>query len=97
MPGGVKAYQPLIRAVLCTGVGFGVDSLTVGLVAICRVKFSSETRDAVASLHRTAEEARITCAIVDAAANVRTRTRVSEGLPEAGLNCCSLPVASVKN
>ena len=30
-----------------------------------------ETRDAVASLYPTAEEARITCAIVDAAATVR--------------------------
>ena len=30
-----------------------------------------ETRDAVASLYPTAEEARITCAIVDAAARVR--------------------------
>ena len=52
-------------------VGYGVDSLTVGLVAICRVKFAGETRDTVASLYPTAEEARITCAIVDAAAKVR--------------------------
>ena len=57
---GTKAY-----------VGYGVDSLTVGLVAICRVKFVGETRDAVASLYPTAEEARITCASVDAAAKVR--------------------------
>ena len=49
-------------------VGYGVDSLTVGLVAICRVKFAGETRDAVAHLYSTAEEARVTCAIVDAAA-----------------------------
>ena len=35
-----------------------MDSLTVGLVAICRVKFADETRDAVASLYPTAEEAR---------------------------------------
>ena len=49
-------------------VGYGVDSLTVGLVAVCRVKFADESRDAVASLYPTAEEARITCAIVDAAA-----------------------------
>ena len=40
-------------------------------MAICRVKFAGETRDAVASLYPTAEEARITCAIVDAAAKVR--------------------------
>ena len=52
-------------------VGYGVDRLTVGLVAICRVKFAAETRDAVARLSRTAEEARVTCAIVDAAAKVR--------------------------
>ena len=52
-------------------VGYGVDSLTVGLVAVCRVKFAGETRDAVASLYPSAEEARITCAIVDAAAKVR--------------------------
>ncbi len=52
-------------------VGYGVDSLTVGLVAICRVKFAGETRAAVASLYPTVEEARITCAIVDAAAKVR--------------------------
>ena len=48
-----------------------MDSLTVGFVAVCRVKFAGETRDAVASLYPTAEEARITCAIVDAAARVR--------------------------
>ncbi len=54
-----------------TYVGYGVDSLTVGLVALCRVKFAGESRDAVAGLYPTAEEARITCAIVDAAANVR--------------------------
>lgn len=40
-------------------------------MAICRVKFAGETRDAVAGLYPTAEEARITCAIVDAAARVR--------------------------
>ncbi len=32
---------------------------------------TGETRDAVASLYPTVEEARITCAIVDAAAKVR--------------------------
>jgi predicted dehydrogenase len=52
-------------------VGYGVDSLTVALVAMCRVKFAGETRDQVAHLYPTAEEARITCAIVDAAAKVR--------------------------
>src|SRR5439155_26479675 len=52
-------------------VGYGVDSLTAGLAAICRVKFAGESRDALASLYPTAEEARITCGIVDAAARVR--------------------------
>ncbi len=59
-PDGSKGY-----------IGYGVDSLTVGLVAICRVKFANESRDAVAAIYPTAEEARITCAIVDAAARVR--------------------------
>jgi hypothetical protein len=35
------------------------------------VKFAGVSRDAVAHLYPTAEEARITCAIVDAAAKVR--------------------------
>jgi hypothetical protein len=56
-------------------VGYGMDSLTVGLVAVCRVKFAGDTRDAVASLYPTAEEARITCAIVDAAGRVRDLNR----------------------
>ena len=43
----------------------------MGLVAVCRVKFAQESRDDVAALYPTAEEARITCAIVDAAARVR--------------------------
>jgi predicted dehydrogenase len=59
-PDGSKGY-----------IGYGVDSLTVGLVAVCRVKFAQESRDTVAELYPTAEEARITCAIVDAAARVR--------------------------
>lgn len=59
-PDGTKGY-----------IGYGVDSLTVGLVAISRVKFANESRDAVAELYPTAEEARITCALVDAAAKVR--------------------------
>ena len=52
-------------------IGYGVDSLTVALVAVCRVKFAGESRDDVAHLYPTPEEARITCAIVDAAAKVR--------------------------
>lgn len=52
-------------------LGYGVDSLTVGLVAVCRMKFAGATRDEVAPLYPTAEEARITTAIVHAAAVVR--------------------------
>ncbi len=59
-PDGTKAY-----------VGYGVDSLIAGLVAICRMKFLKESRDAVAEIYPTAEEGRITVAIVDAAAVVR--------------------------
>jgi predicted dehydrogenase len=59
-PDGTKAY-----------VGYGVDSLIAGLVAICRMKFLNESREAVAEIYPTAEEARITVAIVHAAAIVR--------------------------
>jgi predicted dehydrogenase len=59
-PDGSKAY-----------VGYGVDSLTAGLVAICRSKFWQEKREALAALYPTAEDARITVAIVHAAAIVR--------------------------
>src|SRR6266496_4056485 len=52
-------------------IGYGVDSLTVGLAAICRMKFLKESRDAVAETYPTAEEARITVAIVHAARIVR--------------------------
>jgi predicted dehydrogenase len=52
-------------------VGYGIDSLTVGLAAICRVKFFGATRANVGDLYPTAEEARITVAIVHAARLVR--------------------------
>ncbi len=52
-------------------VGYGVDSLTVGLAAICRVKFFLASRKEVAEIYPTAEEARITVAIVHAARVVR--------------------------
>lgn len=52
-------------------IGYGVDSLLAGLVAICRIKFLGETRAAVAEIYPTAEEARITVAIVQAARRVR--------------------------
>jgi predicted dehydrogenase len=52
-------------------VGYGVDSLTAGLAAICRMKFFGASRSSVADLYPTAEEARITVAIVHAARVVR--------------------------
>jgi predicted dehydrogenase len=52
-------------------VGYGVDSLTVGLAAICRMKFFGASREEVAEFYPTAEEARITVAIVHAARIVR--------------------------
>jgi predicted dehydrogenase len=52
-------------------VGYGIDSLTAGLVAVCRVKFSGASRASVAGLYPTAEEARIVVAIVHAARVVR--------------------------
>jgi predicted dehydrogenase len=52
-------------------VGYGVDSLIAGLAAICRMKFFGASRESVADLYPTAEEARITVAIVHAARVVR--------------------------
>ena len=52
-------------------IGYGVDSLTVGLAAICRMKFFGGSRESVANIYPTAEEARITVAIVHAARLVR--------------------------
>ena len=54
-----------------TYVGYGVDSLTAGLAAICRRKFFGARREALAALYPTAEDARLTVAIVHAAALVR--------------------------
>jgi predicted dehydrogenase len=59
-PDGSKAY-----------IGYGVDSLTVGVAAICRSKFAKESRDQLADIYPTAEDARIVVAIVHAAALVR--------------------------
>jgi hypothetical protein len=61
-PDGSKAY-----------VGYGVDSLTVGLAAVCRMKFFEATRESLAGLYPTPEEARITVAIIHAARLVRDR------------------------
>lgn len=59
-PDGTQAY-----------VGYGVDSIIAGLVAVCRMKFGKESREAVAAIYPTAEESRITVAIVHAARIVR--------------------------
>jgi predicted dehydrogenase len=59
-PDGSKGY-----------LGYGVDSLTVGIAAMLRVKLFGASLEDVAPIYPTAEEARITTAIVDAAAVVR--------------------------
>jgi predicted dehydrogenase len=66
-------------------VGYGIDSLTVALAAICRVKFFGATRVSVARLYPTAEETRITTAILHAARLVRDlnfkHLRAGKGAP----------------
>ncbi len=52
-------------------VGYGIDSLTAALAAICRVKFSGASLDEVAGVYPTAEDARIVVAIIHAARVVR--------------------------
>jgi len=52
-------------------IGYGVDSLTAGMAAICRMKFFGATIESVAPIYPTAEDARITVAIVHAARVVR--------------------------
>lgn len=52
-------------------IGYGVDSITVSLVAICRVKYLGDSVADVKSIYPTAEDGRITSAIVDAARVVR--------------------------
>ncbi|HVV01637.1 MAG TPA: Gfo/Idh/MocA family oxidoreductase [Verrucomicrobiae bacterium] len=52
-------------------VGYGVDSLTVALAPMCRVKFFGASRDELAAIYPTAEESRITVAVVHAARIVR--------------------------
>ena len=52
-------------------VGYGIDSLTAGLAAICRVKLFGADRASLAELYPTAEDSRITVAIVHAARIVR--------------------------
>ena len=52
-------------------VGYGIDSLIAGLAAICRVKFFGAHPADVASIYPTAEQARITVAVLHAARLVR--------------------------
>jgi predicted dehydrogenase len=52
-------------------VGYGVDSITVGLVAACRIKFLGESLEDVNGIFPTPEDGRITVAIVHAARLVR--------------------------
>ena len=59
-PDGSRAY-----------IGYGVDSLTAGLAAISRMKFFNASREDVAGIYPTAEQARITVAIIHAARLVR--------------------------
>ena len=59
-PDGSQAY-----------IGYGIDSILVSLTAMARVKLFGETRDQVAHLYPTAEQGRITVAIVHAARLVR--------------------------
>jgi predicted dehydrogenase len=68
-----------------TYVGYGVDSLTAGLTAIARRKYFGASLDELAALYPTAEDARLTVAIVQAAAVVRdlnfNYTRAGLGAP----------------
>src|SRR5712671_6468501 len=52
-------------------IGYGIDSLTVALAAMCRFKFFGEARESLAGIYPTAEEARIIVAILHAARLVR--------------------------
>lgn len=52
-------------------IGYGVDSIHASLVAMCRVKFNGESLDDVADIYPTADDGRITVAIVHAASIVR--------------------------
>ncbi len=54
-----------------TSLGYGIDSLVAGLACICRAKFFGAGQAQLAHIYPTAEEARITVAIVHAARLVR--------------------------
>jgi predicted dehydrogenase len=66
-------------------VGYGIDSLVAGLASVCRFKFFHAKRNELAALYPTAEEARITVAILHAARMVRDRNfeylRQGKGAP----------------
>ncbi len=52
-------------------IGYGADSLIACLAAICRLKFFGATREELAGIYPTAEEARVVVGIVHAARVVR--------------------------
>jgi predicted dehydrogenase len=52
-------------------VGYGIDSLTVALAAICRMKFMHATRDRLRDLYPNAEQARVVTGVIHAARLVR--------------------------
>ena len=52
-------------------VGYGIDSLTVALAAICRMKLFGATRASLEGIYPNAEQARIVVAIIQAARKVR--------------------------
>jgi predicted dehydrogenase len=54
-------------------IGYGTDSIYVGLVAACRIKFLGAALDEVKPLFPTPESGRVTVAIVHAARLVRDR------------------------
>src|SRR5205823_11273837 len=52
-------------------IGYGIDSLTVGLAAICRMKFFDARPESLEAIYPNAEQARIIVAIIQAARIVR--------------------------
>jgi hypothetical protein len=54
-------------------IGYGTDSIHVGLLAACRIKFLGESLEQVKPSFPTPEEGRITVAVIHAARIVRDR------------------------
>ncbi len=54
-------------------IGYGVDSLTAGMCAICRAKFLGAALESLGQSYPTAEDARVVVAILHAARIVRER------------------------